>query len=238
MKLTSLAGLAFVFGVTAHGAMAQVTGGLGTSAPMSGQFCAETRPNGSRVLYPAKPMSIDWRGKTYPVTGSVWANQTPGRHQALSAALKAARGSDAPPLDLGRGGVTAVRSTAGGVLIATDDGEWGGAVWFFVPGEQPRKVVDANTVGLFDIGGSPVALTGLAHMTLDYGAVFRLDLSAPTPTATSLAKLPAAPRAWAVADDALLLATGQSGVAVLADGTVELASVKRECKGLAGLLGQ
>lgn len=232
-----------VINTLAAGVCAQVTGrlssttpmsgGLSSSAPMSGQLCRQPAANGaSDFLYPAKPLSIDWRGQTYSLTGSVWKNETPEHSKAVASALVAAREPNAPPLDLGWGGITDVKPLSLGVLVTTDAGEWGGAVWFVQTGRSPLKIVDKNAVGLFNLGGTTIALTGLAHMSLDRGELFRLDLSGAVPSAVSLAKLPGAPRAWTMAgDSALLIATGDKGFAILNDGRMEAATVRRECVG-------
>lgn len=154
---------------------------------------------------------------------------TTEQRTAVEKTLAAAWGPDGARPDLGFG-ITDARSVSGGVLVTTDAGEWGGAVWFVPANRRPVKIVSHNAVGMFDLGGKIVALTGLAHMIFDDGELFELDISGQTPTARSIAKLPGAPRAWTMAGaDALLVATENEGMAFLQDGSIEKATVTRGC---------
>ena len=181
---------------------------------------AERWCQGNGYAYQAQAKSIHWRDKTY-----VFSHPTRDKRK-YTEAQAALRAIHAPAA------ITDIREVASGLLVATDAGEFGGALWLVRPDQDPLMVIGKNTVGLFDLGGSTVALTGLAHLSLDYGEVYRLDLAGLVPSATSFAKLPGAPLAWTMAgESALLVATESRGVAVLPDGSIHEASVKRECSG-------
>ena len=65
-----------------------------------------------------------------------------------------------------------------GWLIGFDAGEWGGALWWFnEDGANRRKLLEENVRGLIETRWGILVLTGLAHLSLDQGKVFRLHHS-------------------------------------------------------------
>jgi len=220
----------------AAGASAQISGGLSTSAPLSGASCSEPALGGKfTIAYPAKPISITWRGESFAFDRTVWMNDSREHSRTVFDAYVAALGADLK-VNLGVGAMTDMRAVSGGVLVATNAGEWGGGLVFVTPVGKAAQVIGDNTHALIDLGGSLYALTGLSHLGLDHGVVWRIDVSGAAPVARELAKLPGSPVAWAIAEDrAILIATGRNDVAVLPDGTIEPAKSERVCTGLKGL---
>jgi hypothetical protein len=82
----------------------------------------------------------------------------------------------------------------GGALQAWDLGEWGGAVALRPANGPPLPLILENGRGLFATDFGVVALTGLAHMTIDRGAVYLLAQDAAgTVSATRTLELPGVP---------------------------------------------
>lgn len=65
-------------------------------------------------------------------------------------------------------------SVPGGKLVATDNGEWGGAIEFVDESGRKQKIFDENASVLYQVGDEIFALTGLAHMGSNEGAVAKI----------------------------------------------------------------
>ena len=63
-------------------------------------------------------------------------------------------------------------SALGGLVIGKNAGEWGGEVAFREPDGRTYRLVDDNSQGIFAMPFGVVALTGLAHLTMNHGAVY------------------------------------------------------------------
>ena len=64
---------------------------------------------------------------------------------------------------------------ADGFLVAIDAGEWGGGLWWILgTGARHQAVLDENVAAIVDLGGIPVAITGLAHRSEDKGFIREL----------------------------------------------------------------
>lgn len=75
----------------------------------------------------------------------------------------------------GLAGRRRVKPIEGGFLVGFDAGEFGGALWWFGgAGDRRQRIVDENVVGFVDLGGAPVAITGLAHLGMSRGRALRL----------------------------------------------------------------
>jgi hypothetical protein len=82
----------------------------------------------------------------------------------------------------------------GGTLIGKDEGEWGGEIIFREPNGSIYTVVADNSHGIFTTPYGVVALTGLAHLGTNRGAVHLLSRAAGARvTAAPLMQLPGAP---------------------------------------------
>jgi hypothetical protein len=75
----------------------------------------------------------------------------------------------------GLGGARKVKPIDGGFLVGFDAGEYGGALWWFgQAGDRRQRLSDENVIGFAELGGVPVAVTGLAHLGMVRGRVLRL----------------------------------------------------------------
>lgn len=82
----------------------------------------------------------------------------------------------------------------GGTLTGKDEGEWGGEVKFQEQDGTSYTVVADNSHGIFEMPYGVVALTGLAHLGSNRGAVHLLTrLPGKRVTARQLMQLPGAP---------------------------------------------
>lgn len=96
----------------------------------------------------------------------------------------------------------------GGWLVGIDAGEWGGGLWITnEDGTQSRKIIMDNVRGIVTTSRGILVLSGLAHMSFDFGNV--LMLSAPHNMQVSFeweAQLLGAPDAFVrLADESLLV---------------------------------
>src|SRR3546814_4876269 len=66
----------------------------------------------------------------------------------------------------------------GGTLVGKDEGEWGGEVAFREPDGNTYTVIADNSHGIFEMPYGVVALTGLAHLGINRGAITPLNRSA------------------------------------------------------------
>lgn len=60
-----------------------------------------------------------------------------------------------------------------GWLLAYDGGEWGGGLWLTNDdGSQTKRILDSNVRAVVPVDTGILVLSGLAHMTMDYGNAF------------------------------------------------------------------
>lgn len=101
---------------------------------------------------------------------------------------------------------------AGGFLVGFDAGEWGGALfWFSADGSRRQRVVGQNVRGLVPIGADAVlSIEGLAHLSLSFGYVHRIERAHGAVTVTRATALPDAPQTYvATADGVYILTTSR-----------------------------
>jgi hypothetical protein len=119
-----------------------------------------------------------------------------------------------------------------GWLVGLDSGEFGGALWWLSSdGKSRRRLAALNVVGFAESSKGVLALTGLAHLTLDSGKVFLvMEGAAGDRKVEALADLGAAPRTFAVeSPDSLLILTTRGLVRLKTSGAIEqLLSTKYE----------
>jgi hypothetical protein len=62
----------------------------------------------------------------------------------------------------------------GGWLVGADRGEWGGELVFLGDDGIQRKLLDENVQDIVQLGSRYVAVTGLAHLTLNHGMLYEV----------------------------------------------------------------
>lgn len=90
---------------------------------------------------------------------------------------------------------------------AFDGGEWGGGLEAVNAKGEKFKLTKQNVIGLFSADGKLYALTGLAHMSLNFGALYRIDEEGPSPKLSLITRLTGAPRDVVVDDQTLYILT-------------------------------
>lgn len=84
----------------------------------------------------------------------------------------------------------------GGWLAGSNRGEWGGELMFIADGGKPQKLLDANIEDIYRLGDRYVAVSGIAHLTINEGQVTELVRAADgTWSARPWRILPGAPTA-------------------------------------------
>ena len=74
----------------------------------------------------------------------------------------------------GLGGTRRVKAVDGGFLVGFDAGEHIGALWWFGQTADRRlRLADENILGFAELGGVPVAITGLTRLGMSHGRVMR-----------------------------------------------------------------
>lgn len=106
----------------------------------------------------------------------------------------------------------------GGWLVGSDRGEWGGELAYIADGGDARVVLEDNIEGIFKLGQTIVAVSGLAHLSQNQGMLYALARGSDGAWhATPWRALPGAPqRSW-LAPDGRLLVNTYAGGAVLVD---------------------
>lgn len=108
----------------------------------------------------------------------------------------------------------------GGWLVGYDAGEWGGKIWWRSAHGEEEEIAEDNLFAFIRSQDEVLALTGLAHLHVNEGALFRLvQDEVGTWKREHLMDLPSAPAALTVLPgDTLLLATGKGLVELKAPG--------------------
>jgi len=115
----------------------------------------------------------------------------------------------------------------GGWLAGSSRGEWGGELVFIGDDGSSQRILDENVEDIFRLGTRLVATTGLAHLSMNNGALVELKKGADGRwTADTWRILPGAPAAsFLVKPDGLLVKTmGRGAIVVNADGGMRMAN--------------
>ena len=110
--------------------------------------------------------------------------------------------------------LTVARPIAGGWLLGTNAGEFGGDAWWVDAEGKATHLAHTNVVDWIELRGTPYLLTGLAHMGSRQGALLEVQPGAEGVALRYALTLPDAPLDYEVRDDWLLMAT-KSGVGVV-----------------------
>ena len=137
-------------------------------------------------------------------------------HGRIEAALDKPRDHSSPerPTFVARAGTFRDASSFArvddGWLAGFNNGEWGGALyWFSNDGTRSYKISDHQVVQFFGLADGLFAIEGLAHLSMSSGSIVRI--SRPSPgmpwRAETFTKLPFAPYAVSLGKDNVLLVT-------------------------------
>lgn len=75
----------------------------------------------------------------------------------------------------GLGGYLHIESFDNGWLVGSDAGEWGGKLfWFSEDGTQKTELLQDNIRGIVKIDNATFILSGMAHMHIDEGKIYKL----------------------------------------------------------------
>lgn len=103
-----------------------------------------------------------------------------------------------------------------GWLLGGNDGEFGGELVFKGTDEQAQLIIRKNIHGIFQLGDSYVAVTGLAHMGTNRGMVYKLTKVNGNWQSAPWHALPGAPLDGGMTKDGeLIISTNGAGVIIL-----------------------
>ncbi len=91
-----------------------------------------------------------------------------------------------------------------GWLLGSDNGEWGGDLIHLDSSGKTQVLINDNVLGLHDTPAGIVAVTGLTHLTFNYGYLYRLENSGKGWSAKQMARLYGAPRLMQQNEDGAL----------------------------------
>lgn len=117
-----------------------------------------------------------------------------------------------------------VESFGNGWLVGADAGEWGGnLLWLNRDASQKTELLRANVRGIVKVGKDVFILTGLAHLSIDEGKIYKLTADEKgTPKAQLTADLKTQPQAFAVeTDDSFLVALNDKILRVTSSGEIK-----------------
>jgi hypothetical protein len=99
----------------------------------------------------------------------------------------------------------------GGQLIGTDRGEWGGMIEFLPKGTKEKKLIKEGNVNfIFSYKNQIYFMEGLAHLSINEGAMYRLDINKGMFSYEKVIEFEDAPEAIAVVGDSIFIASHKS----------------------------
>ena len=111
-------------------------------------------------------------------------------------------------------GTAAVETVSGGWLLGTDNGEWGGSLYWLRSKHRPQKLLDENVKAIVPMVDRWLVVTGLAHLGMSWGRVYSLERRSERWRLTLQTGLPSAPTSKAVDGERLLLSIRDEIVAI------------------------
>jgi hypothetical protein len=120
-----------------------------------------------------------------------------------------------------------VLRVANGWLAGADRGEFGGELVFLGDDGSQQLIVETNVRNIVALGDRTIAVTGLAHMLFNNGALLDVSRRAGGPwVATPWRRLPGAPgKSWLTSTGELLVDVYAGGTILIApDGSMRMAS--------------
>lgn len=135
------------------------------------------------------------------------------QHQPLTVAIKAKDGS------MKTSSLRGVK-VEGGYLVGSDNGEWGGEITFVDLNNDPFAILNENMEAIYKMTHGIIAVTGLAHMSMNSGFIQTLGRGADGRwAATKWRALPGAPKFSRLLKDGRLLISCYGGIVLVsADG--------------------
>ncbi len=117
-----------------------------------------------------------------------------------------------------------------GFLLGADRGEWGGELVFTDRASTTVHVIEDNVRGIHRMPFGILAITGLAHLMLNHGMIYLVEVPASgKPKATKWKSLPGAPRQSGImADGRLFISCTGGNVVVSTDGRISMAEPSRQ----------
>lgn len=98
-----------------------------------------------------------------------------------------------------------------GVLKGYDKGEWGGQLSFLPKSSDDlQEIKSGNIVDIFKMGDDIYFVEGLAHLHINEGALFKLDVGTDSITYEKIVDFDDAPEAITVFEDSILIAAHNS----------------------------
>jgi len=119
---------------------------------------------------------------------------------------------------------------AGGWLLGSDRGEWGGELVYLGEDGQQQELLQQNVEDIFRFGDRYVAVVGLAHLSGNHGALISVEQTAAGWKASTWRILPGAPmRTYLTINGELLVSTYSGGTIVIStDGSMRMAECMKQ----------
>lgn len=176
--------------------------------------CRHTEQAYGSIVKMTPPAAAEWRGS--------WIDAV-DRTTAGSKFAPIPKSIKLPPAREGfDDGVGVVLKVRGGWLVGRNRGEWGGEAFAVAADGRVTELVAVNVVGFARVRDDVFIVTGLAHMGLDGGTLYRARETRGTWAAEPVVELPGAPMWFAVRDDHILVATSDDVAAVSISGDLQL----------------
>jgi hypothetical protein len=108
-----------------------------------------------------------------------------------------------------------------GRLVGSNEGEWGGSLTWYPPGQKTgRDIIEENVLAVIAGGSRPATLvfTGLAHLGTDYGRVFSITFARNKPVVNKVAEIGSQPRVIQQQPDGSVLILTRHGLLRLQPG--------------------
>lgn len=112
-----------------------------------------------------------------------------------------------------------------GWLTGYNGGEWGGELMFKSDSGDVQELLSANVADLFKFGDDYIAVTGLAHLSLNSGLIFRVFHESESWQIDPWITLPGAPRdSWRADTNEIVVDTYRGGTIIIGeDGSLRMA---------------
>ncbi len=119
-------------------------------------------------------------------------------------------------------GRRSLQPTSSGWLVGFDAGEFGGGLWLFNrDGSQNIELLSENVHAIYQINATILILTGLNHMRLNYGHLYKFSDIPDKPAVVSVANLGGSPEASTVGTDGnIAIATSERVLRVDTSGKI------------------